>query len=134
MSINWFFSQDFEFTKNRAYHAAAISFFLHPELPLKYPDMKDAVHAGRMAIFKHPMNFKELCLPPCVGDGAYTEEEHRPSVPMDADGRQSRGIPESAVSRRLTRPRNAAAVAAASTASPAAAGPRAGQGPAAAAA
>ena len=37
--------------------------------------MKDAVHAGRMAIFKHPMNFKELCLPPCVGDGAYTEEE-----------------------------------------------------------
>ena len=37
--------------------------------------MKDAVHAGRMAIFKHPMNFKESCLPPCVGDGAYTEEE-----------------------------------------------------------
>ena len=63
-----------------------------------------------------------------------TEEEHRPSVPMDADGRQSRGIPESAVSRRLTRPRNAAAVAAASTASPAAAGPQADQGPEAAAA
>ncbi len=29
------FSQDTEFTKNRAYRAAAISFFLHPELPLK---------------------------------------------------------------------------------------------------
>ena len=96
--------------------------------------MKDAVPVGRMAIFKHPMNFKELCLPQCVGDGAYTEEEHRPSVPMDGDGRQSRGIPESAVSRRLTRPRNAAAVAAASTASPAAAGPRASPGPAVAAA
>ena len=29
------FSQDTEFTKNRAYRAAAISFFLHPGLPLK---------------------------------------------------------------------------------------------------
>ena len=40
--------------------------------------MKNAVHAGRMVIFKHPMNFKELCdlcLPQCVGEGAYTEEE-----------------------------------------------------------
>ena len=92
------FSQDIEFTKNRAYRAAAISFFLHPELPLKYPDIKDAVHAGRMAIFKRPVNFKELCLPPCVGEGAHTEEEQAWCTAtisylvdnLDANGRQSR--------------------------------------------
>ena len=69
------FSLDIEFTKNRTYHAVAILFFLHPELPLKYPDLKDALHAGWMATFKHPMNFEELRRPPCVGDGTYTEEE-----------------------------------------------------------
>ena len=81
--------------------------------------MKDAVHAGRMAIFKHPMNFKESCLPPCVGDGAYTEEEQAwwngtlsylvTSLPVDVDGRQSRGVPESAVPRMILHPRAAAA-------------------------
>ena len=92
------FSQDTEFTKNRAYRAAAISFFLHQELTLKESDMKDAVHAGRMAIFKHPMNFKESCLPQCVGDGAYTEEEQAwwngtlsyLGASLVVDGRQSR--------------------------------------------
>ncbi len=68
------FSPDIKFTKNRTYHAVAILFFLHPELPLKYPDLKDALHAGWMATFKHPMNFEELRRPPCVGDGAYTED------------------------------------------------------------
>ena len=70
-----FFSPDIEFTKFRSYHATVILFFLHPELLVKYPEMKDAVHAGWMATFKHPMNFDELRRPPCVGDGAYTEEE-----------------------------------------------------------
>ncbi len=58
--------------------------------------MKDAVHAGRMAIFKHPMNFKEECLSPCIGDGAYTEEEQAwwngtlsyLGASLDVDGRQ----------------------------------------------
>ena len=134
------FSQDIKFTKNRAYRAAAISFFLHPALLLKYPDMKDAVHAGRMTIFKHPMNFKELCLPPCVSEGAYTEEEQAWCTAtisylvdnLDANGPQSRGIPESTVSRRTRpwTPRHAAAAPAASSSSPtAAACPRSGPGP-----
>ena len=136
------FPPDIEFTKFRPYHAMAILFFLHPELPVKYPEMKDAVHAGWMATFKHPMNFDELRRPPCVGEGAYTEEEQEWCAAtitylvdnLDANGRQSRGIPESAVSRR-TRPRNAAASAAASKSGPtAAAGPRSGPAPAAAAA
>lgn len=79
--------------------------------------MKHAVHAGRMAIFKHPMNFKESCLPPCVGDGAYTEEEQAwwngtlsyLGASLDVDGRQSRGVPESAVPRMIPHPRAAAA-------------------------
>jgi hypothetical protein len=91
------FSPDIEFTKNRTYHAVAILFFLHPELPLKYPD---ALHAGWNATFKHPMNFEELRRPPCVGDGAYTEEEQTWCnetlnflvANLDIDGRQSRGI------------------------------------------
>ena len=133
------FSPDIDFTKFRPYHATAILFFLHPELPEKYPEMKDAVHAGWMATFKHPMNFDELRRPPCVGDGAYTEEEQAWCAAtiaylvdnLDANGRQSRGIPESAVSRR-TRPRHAAASPAASNSGPiAAAGPRSGPAPAA---
>ena len=79
--------------------------------------MKDVVHARRMAIFKHPMNFKESCLPPCVGDGAHTEEEQAwwnatlsyLGVSLDVDGRQSRGVPESAVPRMIPHPRAAAA-------------------------
>jgi hypothetical protein len=31
---------------NRAYHAVVILFFLHPELPDKLPQTKDALHAG----------------------------------------------------------------------------------------
>ena len=135
------FSPDIDFTKFRPYHSTAILFFLHPELPVRYPEMNDAVHAGWMDTFKHPMNFDELRRPPCVGDGAYTEEEQAWCAAtiaylvdnLDANGRQSRGIPESAVSRR-TRPRNAAASAAASKSGPtAAAGPRSGPGPAPAA-
>ena len=76
----------------------AILFFLHQELTLKYPDLKDALHAGWMATFKHPMNFEELRRPPCVGDGAYTEEEQTWCnetliylvASLDVDGRQSR--------------------------------------------
>ena len=79
--------------------------------------MKDAVHAGSMAIFKHPMDFKESCLPPCVGDGAYTEEEQAwwnatlsyLGVSLDVDGRQSRGVLESAVPRMIPHPRAVAA-------------------------
>ena len=79
--------------------------------------MKDAVHAGRMTIFKHPMNFKELCLPLCVGDGAYTKEEQAwwngtlsyLGASLDVDDRQSRGVPESAVPRMIPHPRAAAA-------------------------
>ncbi len=76
-----------------------------------------AVHAGRMAIFKHPMNFKESCLQPCLGDGAYTEEEQAwwngtlsyLVASLDVDGRQSRGVPERAVPRMIPHPRAAAA-------------------------
>ena len=121
------YSPDVEFTNNRSYHAAAILFFFHPELPLKYPQLKDAVHAGWMATFRHPMNFEELRRPPCVGDGAYTEEEQiwcKETIEyfvatLDAAGRQLRGIPES-VPRRAGQRRAAAG--------------RAGPGPAAAAA
>ena len=66
-----------QFTKNQAYHVVAILFFLHSQLPLKYPQLKNALHAGWMSTFKHPMNFEELRRPPCVGDGAYTEEEQQ---------------------------------------------------------
>ena len=45
------FSPDISLTSNRAYHAAAILFFLAPELPLKFPQVKDALHAGWMAVF-----------------------------------------------------------------------------------
>jgi hypothetical protein len=65
--------------------------------------------------------------PPCVGDGEYTEEEQRWCnatinnlvATLDVAGSQSRGIPESAVARRLVLRRAAAAAAAA----PALAGP-----------
>ena len=55
----------------------AILFFLHPELLLKYQQLKDALHEGWMATFKHPMYFEELRRPPCVGDGVYTQEEQQ---------------------------------------------------------
>ena len=104
------FSPDLEFTKNRAYHAVAILFFLHPELPLKCQQLKDALHAGWMSTFKHPMNFDEMRRPPCVGDGAYTEEEQEWCnatltylvSAWDTAGRQSRGIPERVVARHIT--------------------------------
>jgi hypothetical protein len=71
------FCRRIELPSNRAYHAAAILFFLHPELPDKFPQTKDALHAGWMACFKHPMNFEELRRPPCVGASAYTDEEQK---------------------------------------------------------
>ena len=71
------FATDIEFTKNRLYHAVAILFFLHPTLPTNYPELSDAIHAGWMATFKHPMNFEELRLPPSVGPDAYTDEEQK---------------------------------------------------------
>jgi hypothetical protein len=72
-------SPDIQLPSNRAYHAAAILFFLHPELPDKFPQTKDALHAGWMACFKHPMpvNFEELRRPQCVGASAYTDEEQK---------------------------------------------------------
>jgi hypothetical protein len=113
------FSPDIALTSNRAYHPAAILFFLAPELPLKFPQVKDALHAGWMAVFRHPMNFEELRRPPCVGEGAYDDEEQQWCAAtvqflvdsLDPAGRLSRGIPENAVSRRTGRPRAAAAAA-----------------------
>ena len=64
------FEATLEFTSNRAYHAAAILFFLHPELPVKFPAVKDAIHAGWMTHFERPMNYDELCRPPCVAASA----------------------------------------------------------------
>jgi hypothetical protein len=137
------FAPDLAFTNNRTYHAVAILFFLHPELPNKYPQLKDALHAGWTTTFKHPMNFEELRRPPCVGEGAYTDEEQEWCTAtitylvscLDTAGRQSRGIPESAVARRTPQRRAAAAAAAPAAAAPAAAAPAAaGPGPAAAAA
>ena len=68
------------------------------------------LHAGWMATFKHPINFEELKLPPCVGASAYTDEEqnwcaatlHYYVDGMDAARRAARGIPESAVTRQCS--------------------------------
>ena len=138
------FSPDITLTSNRAYHAAAILFFLDPELPLKYPQVNDALHAGWTAAFKHPMNFEELRRPPCVGAEAYSDEEQSWCAAtitflvdsLDPAGRLSRGIPESAVSRRGSSRRAAApnagrpaaAAAAGPAAAAAAAAPRVGGG------
>jgi hypothetical protein len=64
-SIPWnsiVFLPDTSFTSNRLYHAVAILFrvFLDPELPDKHPQVKDALHAGWTAVFKHPMNIDKL--------------------------------------------------------------------------
>jgi hypothetical protein len=133
------FATDIEFTKNRLYHAVAILFFLHPTLPTNYPELSDAIHAGWMATFKHPMNFEELRLPPSVGPDAYTDEEQKWCdgtlnwlvANLDVAGRQSRGIPESAVKQRAPRGRAAAAAgaAAARPGAAAAAAPATGPGP-----
>ena len=104
------FEPTLEFTSNRAYHAAAILFFLHPDLPVKFPAVKDAIHAGWMTTFKHPMNYDELRRPPCVGASAYSEEEQSWCTAtiqhlvdsLDTAGRQSRGIPETAATRRIS--------------------------------
>ena len=95
-----FLLPDLDLTSNQAYHAAAILFFLHPELPDKFPQTKDALHAGWMACFKHPMNFEELRRPPCVGASAYTDEEQKWCSAtlqylvdsLDPAGRLARGI------------------------------------------
>ena len=108
------FATDIEFTKNRLYHAVAILFFLHPTLPTNYQELSDAIHAGWMATFKHPMNFEELRLPPSVGPDAYTDEEQKWCdgtlnwlvANLDVAARQSRGIPESAVKQRAPRGRH----------------------------
>jgi hypothetical protein len=102
------FSPDIEFTKNQAYHAAAILFFHHPELPDKFPQLKDSLHAGWMACFKHPMSYEELLRPPSVGESAYNEDELNWCMAtsqflidsLDPAGRLALGIPESAVKRR----------------------------------
>jgi hypothetical protein len=95
------------------------------------------------AVFKHPMNFEELRRPPCVGEDAYSDEEQAWCAAtlaflvdsLDAAGRLSRGVPETAVTRRGSSSRTGAAGPAASAAGPAAsaAGPAAGGGAAAAA-
>ncbi len=66
---------DINLRTNSSYHAAAIVFFMDPVLGLQWPEKKDSLHAGWMATFKHPINFEELKLPPCVGASAYTDEE-----------------------------------------------------------
>jgi hypothetical protein len=101
------FSPDIEFTKNQAYHAAAILFFYHLELPDKFPQLKDSLHAGWMACFKHPMNYEELLRPLSVGESAYNEDELNWCMAtsqflidsLDPAGWLTRGIPESAVKR-----------------------------------
>ncbi len=55
----------------------------------------------QLVLQKHPINFKELHRPPCVGDRAYTKEEQRWCnaiidylvTTLDVVGRQSCGIP-----------------------------------------
>jgi hypothetical protein len=130
------FEPTLEFTSNRAYHAAAILFFLHPDLPVKFPAVKDAIHAGWMTTFKHPMNYDELRRPPCVGASAYSEEEQSWCTAtiqflvnsLNTAGRQSRGIAETAASRRISgrvsAPRATAAAPAAAPAAASAAGVR----------
>jgi hypothetical protein len=99
---------DINLTTNRAYHAAAIVFFMDPARGLQWREKKDSLHAGWMATFKHPMNFEELKRPPCVGETAYTDEEQNWCAAslqyyvdgMDAARRATLGIPESAVTKR----------------------------------
>jgi hypothetical protein len=89
-------------------NAAAIFFVLHLDLPLRYPELKDALHIGWMTTFKHPMNYDELLRPPCVGDSAYSEGEQQWCAAtiqylvdsLDPAGSLSRGIPETAATRR----------------------------------
>jgi hypothetical protein len=80
-----------------------------------------------MTTFLHPMNYDELRRPPFVGASAYSEEEQQWCAAtiqylvdsLDTAGRLSRGIPETAVSRRTSgraRPPAAAAAPAAGTA------------------
>ena len=129
------FSKDLGFTDNRAYHAAAICFFLCPYLPERFPEIMDAICAGWTTCFKHTMNYEELRRPPCVGTSAYSDEEQNWCIAtiqffvdsLDPAGRLARGIPESAVSRRgpsarARKPTPAAAASAAAAAGPAPAG------------
>ncbi len=98
---------DITMTSNRAYHAAAIVFFMDPALGLKWQEKKDSLHTRWMATFKHPINFEELKRPPCVGASAYADKEQNWCAAtlqyyvngMDAVCRTTRGIPESAVTR-----------------------------------
>jgi hypothetical protein len=63
-----------------------------------------------MTTFKHPMIYDELRRPPCVGASAYSEQEQSWCTStiqflvdsLDTAGRQSRGIPDSAASRRTS--------------------------------
>ena len=140
-SIQWdkiVLSPDISFTSNRLYHAVAILFFLHPELPQQHAQLADALHAGWSAVFKHPMmNFDELRRPPCVGEGAYSKEELDWCTAttsflvdtLDPPGRLARGIPDSALSRRMSgRNRAGPAAPAAGGAGPAGGGAGVGGG------
>ena len=69
------FPEDHLFVSNRAYHAVCALFFLHPELPTKYPRLCDSLHAGWASAFSKVMAIEDLPRPPEVGRNAYSEEE-----------------------------------------------------------
>ncbi len=68
------FSPDTEFTKNQAYHAAAILIFHHPELPDKFQQLKDLLHAGLLQTPHELLGYEESIRPPSVGESAYNED------------------------------------------------------------
>jgi hypothetical protein len=96
---------DINLTTNFSFHTVAILLFMDPVLAGKWPEKKDALYAGWMATFKHPINNEELKRPPCVGPSAYNDEEQDCCSAtlqyyvdgMDAVQRAARGIPDSAV-------------------------------------
>jgi hypothetical protein len=100
------FYGDINLTTNCSFHAVAMLLFMDQVLAGKWPEKKNALHAGWMATFKHPINYKELKRQPCVGPSAYNAEEQNWCSStlqyyvdgMDAVQRAARCIPDSAVS------------------------------------
>ena len=63
------------FQRPLQFRRTLIDLLLQLKVPINYPQIQDALHAGWTAVFKHPMNIDELRRPPCVGEGAYSDEE-----------------------------------------------------------
>jgi hypothetical protein len=68
------FFTDQTFVTNKAYPATSLVFFLHLELPLKYSELCDALHAVWSIAFSKTMCIEDLLWPPELYCNEYNEK------------------------------------------------------------